>query len=72
LNAISYLGPSTASSLPIVVVQPNERFTEQLLCWSGMTDTEHTTSGSNKEECNVELTLLIAIFCIYILCFVSF
>jgi len=24
--------------------------TEQLLCWSGLTDTEHTTSGSNKEE----------------------
>jgi len=24
--------------------------TEQLLCWSGMTDTEHITSGSNDEE----------------------
>jgi len=24
--------------------------TEQLLCRSNMTDTEHTTSGSNKEE----------------------
>jgi len=25
--------------------------TEQLLCWSGMTDTEHSkTSSSNKEE----------------------
>jgi len=24
--------------------------TEQLLCWSGMTDTEHTTSGLNEEE----------------------
>jgi len=25
--------------------------TEQLLCWSGMTDTAHiTTSGSNEEE----------------------
>jgi len=24
--------------------------TEQLLCWSGMTDTERTTSGSNEEE----------------------
>jgi len=23
--------------------------TEQLLCWSGMTDTEHTTSGLNEE-----------------------
>jgi len=27
--------------------------TEQLLCWSGMTDTENsTTSGSNEEETN--------------------
>jgi len=24
--------------------------TEQLLCWSGVTDTKHTTSGSNEEE----------------------
>jgi len=24
--------------------------TEQLLCWSGMTDPEHSTSGLNKEE----------------------
>jgi len=23
--------------------------TEQLLCWSGMIDTEHTTSGSNEK-----------------------
>jgi len=23
---------------------------EQLLCWSGMIDTEQTTSGSNEEE----------------------
>jgi len=23
--------------------------TEQLLCWSGMTDTEHSTSSSNEE-----------------------
>jgi len=30
------------SSLPAVVAQPDERHaTEQLLCWSGMTDTEH-------------------------------
>jgi len=42
------LGPS---SLPVVVAQPGERHAkEQLLCWSGMTDTEHsTTSSSNKE-----------------------
>jgi len=24
--------------------------TEQLLCWSGMADTEHKTSGSNEEN----------------------
>jgi len=24
--------------------------TEQLLFWSGVTDTEHTTSGSNEED----------------------
>jgi len=30
--------------------------TEQLLCWSGMTDTEHsTTSTSNEEEKNFNL-----------------
>jgi len=45
------LGPS---SLPVVVAQPKDMQTEQLLCWSGMTDTEHTTtSGSNEEEVEV-------------------
>jgi len=30
---------------------------EQLLCWSGMTDTEHsTTSSSNEEEGNIAST----------------
>jgi len=24
--------------------------TEQVLCWSGMTDTEHTASGLNEED----------------------
>jgi len=40
------------SSLPIVVAQPDERHANrQLLCWSGMTDTEHnTTTGLNEEE----------------------
>jgi len=38
------LGPS---SLPVA----KDMQTEQLLCWSGMTDTEHsTTSSSNEEE----------------------
>jgi len=35
--------------------------TEQLLCWNGMTDTEQTSSGSNREELtakNVEPHLL--------------
>jgi len=27
--------------------------TEQLLCWTGMTNTQHTTSGSSEEETNV-------------------
>jgi len=36
------------SSLQIVT---KDTQTEQLLCWSGMTDTEHsTTSGSNEED----------------------
>jgi len=41
-----------SSSLPVVVAQPDERHAnrtlEQLLCWSGMADTELTTSGSNE------------------------
>jgi len=37
------------SSLPVVVIEDMQ--TEQLLCWSGTTDTEHsTTSASNEEE----------------------
>jgi len=41
------LGPS---SLPVVVAQlTKDMQTEQLLCCSGMTDTEHTTSGLNDE-----------------------
>jgi len=27
--------------------------TEQLLCWSGMTDTEHSTTSSSNEEDDV-------------------
>jgi len=41
------LGPS---SLSVVMAQPDERHANRTAsCWSGMTDTEHT-SGSNKEE----------------------
>jgi len=48
LNAVSHLGPS---SLLFVVAQPTKDMqTEQLLCWSGMTDTEHIISDSNEEE----------------------
>jgi len=32
--------------------------TEQLLCWSGMTDTEDTTSGSNEEDLDALYTLI--------------
>jgi len=42
------------SSLPIVMAQPDEKRcnirTEQLLCWSGMTDTEHSVTSSSNEE----------------------
>jgi len=35
---------------------PKDMQTEQLLCWSGMTDTEHsTTSSSNEEEASLDL-----------------
>jgi len=51
LNAVSHLGPS---SLPVVVAQLDERHaTEKLLCWSGMMDREHTTSGSNEEDYSI-------------------
>jgi len=40
-----------SSSVPIVVVQPDERHANRTtLCWNDMTDTEHTTSGSSEEE----------------------
>jgi len=38
---------------------------EQLLCWSGMTDTEHTTSGTNEED------LGIVIITTYIISYLS-
>jgi len=42
LNAISILGAKQSLT--------KDMRTEQLLYWSGMTDTEYTTSGSNEEE----------------------
>jgi len=42
------LGPS---SLPVGVAQPERHANRAVLCSSGMTDTEHsTTSSSNEEE----------------------
>jgi len=37
-----------SSSLPVVVAQPDMQ-AEQLLCWSGTTDTDQA-SGSNEEH----------------------
>jgi len=42
------LGPS---SLSVVVASlMKDMQTEQLLCWSGMTNTEHSTTPSSNEE----------------------
>jgi len=40
------------SSLPVVVAHSLAKYmqTEHILCWSVMTDTKYTTSGSNEEE----------------------
>jgi len=53
LNVISHFG---SSNLPLVVAQPGERHANgiaSVLEWC-MTDTEHTTSGSNEEEQNTK------------------
>jgi len=48
------LGPS---SLPVVVASlTKDMQTEQLLCWSRLTDTEHSTTSSSNEENLVKLT----------------
>jgi len=36
-------------SLPVVVVQPDERHANRLLCWSGMTGTEHLLQTKNTQ-----------------------
>jgi len=41
------LGPS---NLPLWWTSLTKDMQEQFLCWSGMTDTEHTISGSNEED----------------------
>jgi len=48
LNAISMLRPSRYSLWWPSLTKDMQ--TEQLLCWGGMTDTEHTISGSNEED----------------------
>jgi len=58
------LGPS---SLPVVVVRlTKDMLTEQLLCWSGMTGTEHKTTSSSSEEIyesGMDLQCLAEVFC---------
>jgi len=51
-NAISNLGAkqSTRCGDPARGTACCYMQIEQLLCWSGMTDTEHKTSGSNEKE----------------------
>jgi len=48
LNAISQLGAKQSTWVwwPSLT---KDMQTEQLLCWSGMTDTEHTAPGSREE-----------------------
>jgi len=60
LNAISHLGAkqSTRSSGLTKDLQ-----TKHFLCWSGMTDAEHTISGSKKEEENSKITYTFHCFC---------
>jgi len=53
LMLFTILGPS---SLSVVVDQSDEKHanrTASVLCWSGMTNTKHT-SGSNEEKALVE------------------
>jgi len=48
LMLFSTLGPS---SLPVVVASlTTDMQTEQLLCWSGMISTEHSTTSGSKEN----------------------
>jgi len=42
--------------------------TEQLLCWSGMTNTEHsTTYGSNEKKCYIDFPFTLAFRWVYAL-----
>jgi len=57
------LGPS---SLPVVVASlTKDMQTEQLLYWSGMTDTKHATSGLNEEEAISKIIIANQLFFYY-------
>jgi len=54
LNAVSHLQAKQSTQCGGPLAQPDERHVNraQHLCWSGMTDIEHSaTSGSNEEDC---------------------
>jgi len=38
------------SLIPVVVTQPDEKHANRVVCWSIMTDTEHSTTSSSNEE----------------------
>jgi len=61
LNAVSHLEAKQSTRCGV----PTQRkaYTEQRLCWSGMTDTEHTTSGSNAEDHDYKHVILHTLFC---------
>jgi len=60
-------GPNSLSVVVTPLSLTKYMQTEQLLCWSGMADTEHTTSGSNVEAVftrmifNILLTFFVRI-----------
>jgi len=54
------MGPS--SSLPAVVARLDKKHANRIiLCWSGMTDTEHNDSYERREEASVSIGREIAI-----------
>jgi len=50
VNAAFHLGAKHSTHCGGPASLTKDVQTEQLLCWGGMTDTEHTTSGSNEKE----------------------
>jgi len=53
LNAISHFGAKQSTLWWLSLTKDMQ--TEQLLRWNGMTDTRHTTSGSNEGEVEKEI-----------------